>query len=207
MKKIFIAIPNQGAISARLVANLLYWTHDKRYQTRVFAPENLYPLDVARNRCVKEFLRTNYDYLWWIDDDIVPPKNALDRLLMADKDIIGALCFSMRYEKGEAFPYPVALKRDASGGYAVHYGEDIEEVDAVGGACVMVKRRVYEAVKNPYEFHYRDGELSLTCDFDVWQKAQKAGFKVYVDYNLMCSHIKEVDIMQLQNCLARVKNG
>lgn len=208
IKKIFIAIPNRGYIVTELVTNLLYWTHNSNYQIITFMPKNIFPLDAARNKCVKEFLETDYEYLWWIDDDIVPPVNALDRLIKANKDIIGAVCFSVKYENGGAFPYPVTLRYNEDMKYIVYYGRGIEEVDSTGGACVMVKRKIYETLERPYEFQYhKDGTLSLTCDFDIWQKAQRAGFKIYIDFDLLCSHIRTVDIMQLQNVLVEMKNG
>ena len=207
-KRIFIAIPNQGEIVSELATNLLYWTHDPKYQIKVFMPKNIFPLDAARNRCVKEFLETDYQYLWWIDDDIVPPRNALDKLIDADKDIIGAVCFAMKYENDKALPYPVTLRYNEESKYVVYYGSGIEEVDATGGACVLFKRKVYETIERPYEFHYhKDGTLSLTCDFDIFQKVQKAGFKIYIDFDLLCAHIRTVDIMSLQNYLVRMKNG
>ena len=86
--------------------------------------------------------------------------------------------------------------------YEVYVGQGIEEVDAVGGACVMVKRRLYEAIERPYEFEYhRDGTLALTCDFVIWQKAQKAGFKLFVDFSILCDHQRICSVKGIQDTL------
>ena len=163
-------------------------------------------MDNARNTIVKDFLETDYDYIWWIDDDIVPPFETLDRLIQADKDVIGAVCFSMKSENGEYFPYPVTLRYNDERRYQVYYGSGIEEVDAIGGACVLVKRRVYESIERPYEFVYhKDGTLALTCDFRVWQKFQELGFKVFVDFDILCDHKKTCSIMGIQNLMASLK--
>jgi glycosyltransferase involved in cell wall biosynthesis len=205
-KKIFICVPNMGSVVPDLVRNLVYWSHSKNYYVGIpFMLEGIFPLDAARNRCIKEFLETDADYLWWIDADIVPPLDALDRLVTADKDIIGATCFSMKNDNGRHFPYPVTLRYNKDRKYEVHYGNGIEQIDATGGACVLFKRKVYEAVERPYEFlYYLDGTLQLTCDFYVFQKTEKLGFKLYVDYNLLCDHQRKVSIRGVQDLLAGI---
>jgi len=71
----------------------------------------------------------------------------------------------------------------------------------------MFKRKVFEAIERPYEFQYhRNGTLALTCDFDVFQKAQKAGFKLWIDYSIICDHVRSASLKSVQNCLATEKN-
>jgi ATP sulfurylase len=140
------------------------------------------------------------------DDDIVPPINTLERFLQADKDIIGAVAFAMKYENGVGFPYPVTLRYNEEKKYIVYYGQGIEECDATGGATVMFKRKVYEMIERPYEFqYYRDGTLALTCDFDVLQKAQKKGFKLFIDFSLICDHIRTMSIKSMNDLMVREK--
>ena len=204
-KRIFIAVPNMGNIVTELAINLIQWSHDPRYQVQIYAPKNMFPLDNARNHTVKKFLQSDYDLLWWIDDDITPPVEAMHKLASADKDAITAAAFAIEYKSGSMIPYPVTLRYNADKKYEVYYGTGIEEIDATGGACVMVKRKVYEAIERPYEFqYYRDGTLSLTCDFDVWQKAQKAGFTLWADWSILCSHLKEIDVKMLNDVLITV---
>lgn len=202
-KKVFIAVPNLGCMVPGLATNLIHWTHDPRYQVTTYMPEGIFPLDAARNRCVKEFLERDDDFLWWIDADIVPPVDALHRLVQADKDAIGAVCFSMKADQGEYFPYPVTLRYNEDKEYTVYYGQGVEEVDATGGACVLYKRKVFEAIERPYEFlYYPDGTLRLTCDFYIFQKMQKAGFKLFIDFDILCDHQKKVSLKGVQDLLS-----
>jgi len=204
--KVMIGIPNlTGKIVTPLHHMLEAWKQDPRYEIEENTPMNVFPLDSARNKIVKSFLEGDCDYLWFIDDDIVPPIDALDRLVKADKDIIGAVAFAIKSQDGENFPYPVTLRYDEEKKYKVYYGKGIETVDATGGACIMYKRHVFEhpSMERPYKFKYhRDGILSLTCDFRVHQKSQKAGFKIYIDFGLVCSHYKEGDIKEQNRVLA-----
>jgi hypothetical protein len=205
-KKIYIAIPNDGTIVTELVMNLIQWSHDSKYEIKISAPSGLFPLDNARNTIVKDFLETDCTHLWWIDRDIVPPIETLDKLLQADKDAIGAACFSMKAENGEYFPYPVTLRLNDEQRYQVYYGHSIEQVDATGGACVLVKRKVYEEIERPYEFVYhRDGTLALTCDFKIWQKFKECGFELFIDFDILCDHKKTCSIKGVQNLLSSIK--
>jgi len=207
-KRIMICIPSSsGKIVSELVSLLIYWSHDSRYVIQLYMPKGMFPLDSARNHCVNEFLKTNNDYLLWIDDDIVPPIDGLEKLLKADKDIIGGVGFAMKYENGIGFPYPVTLRYNEEKKYIAYYGEGVEECDATGGAFILFKRKVYEEMDKPYEFHYyRNGTLSLTCDFDIHQKAQKAGFKLFIDFSVICDHIRTASLKSVQNCLAVEKD-
>jgi len=209
-KKVFIAVPNMGTIVPELALNLLQWTHDPRFEIKLHMPKNIFPLDNARNKCVKEFLESDCDYLFWVDDDVFCPPETMNRLINHDKDIVGATVFAMKYEGQEAFPYPVTLRYNKEKKYVVYYGKGLERVDATGGACLLFKRKVYEhkELETPYQFQYhKDGTLSLTCDFDVMQKVQKAGFELWIDFDLVCSHIKEVDLRQVNRLLARLAHG
>jgi len=205
-KKIFIAIPNMGCIAPGLSTNLIRWSHDSEYRIQTYMPEGICPLDAARNQCVKEFLETDADFLWWIDSDIIPPSDALRRLVQADKDVIGAVCFSMKTQDNEYFPYPVTLRFNEEKQYSVYYGQGIEGVDATGGACVMFKRKVFETIEKPYEFlYYPDGTLKLTCDFHIFQKMQGEGFKLYIDFDVLCDHQRKVSLKGIQDLLLSVK--
>lgn len=207
-KKVFIAVPNLGCVSPHLTTNLIAWTHDSRYQVSTFMPEGIQPLDAARNTCVKEFLEGSADYLFWVDADIIPPIDALHRLVEADKDIIGAVCFSMKALDGDYFPYPVTLRYNENKEYIVYYGKGIEEVDATGGACILFKRKIYESIERPYEFlYYPDGTLRLTCDFHIFQKLQEIGFKLYINFDILCDHQKMVSLKGIQDLLSTLSKG
>jgi GT2 family glycosyltransferase len=203
-KRVMVCIPNGGNIVTELATLLIRWTHDERWILNIYMPKGMFPLDNARNHCVQKFLEGNADYLLWIDDDIVPPPDTIERFLKADKDIIGAAAFAMKYENEMGFPYPVTLRYNEDKKYIVYYGEGIEKVDATGGACVMFKRKVYEAIERPYAFqYYRNGTLALTCDFDVFQKTEKLGFELWIDFGLICDHVRTASLKSIQNTLAR----
>ena len=210
MSHVFIGIPNTGTVARGLAQNLCYWVGLPGVRVSPFVSNFNLPMMFHRNMIVLEFLKTDCDYLWWIDDDVVPPASALEKMLAHNVDAVTAVAFSTRSDGKILFPYPVTLKEAPNGEYSMHYAERFEEVDACGGACLLVKREVYEhpALKAPYQ-HWmnEDGSLGMTCDFTFWRRAKAQGFKLFVDPTLHCSHFKDIDIREFNNSLVEAANG
>ena len=208
---VMICIPNLGTIRPELVQRLLFWAKTSSCRVHIYMPSGMLPLDNARSHCLNKFLElSNHpdDRLWFIDEDIIPPPEGLDILLKHNVDIVGLLCFMLKPDdRGFLPPVPVALRYNEEKKYIVYFnGKGLTEVDALGGGCIMVKRKVFEAIGGRcYEFfYYPDGTLNLVGDFDFCQKAQKTGFKIYVDFDVLCGHIKDVDLLSINNMMVKL---
>jgi hypothetical protein len=210
---IYIATPTLGNIrieTAQMISRIVSKRHES-YD--VIWPESpiRQPLDAARNRHVKKFMEISNspdDRLLFIDDDIVPPLDVVERLAGHDKDIVGATCFVMKSLEGKYFPYPVALKYNEENKFVVHYGKGLERINGTGGGCIMIKRKVFEQMNRPYEYkYYPNGELELVADFVFCQKAEALGFELWYDFDCICDHIKPVSLRGINKLLLEVKNG
>jgi len=201
--RIYIAVPNNGWIHPELAIRLVEWSHDSEISIHLNMPIGLSPLDNARNTCVKDFLEDYYDYLLFIDNDIIPLPNALRELLAADKDIIAPLCFTWKQDdKGQGFPLPVAHRYAENGEYRPYYGKGIEETDIITGGMFLVKREVYEKMDRPFAFTYHaNGTVIYSEDFYFSQQAQKLGYKLYTHYGLLCKHYRNIDIKEVNDLM------
>lgn len=201
--RIYIAIPNNGWVHPELTVRLIEWSHDPEISIHLNMPIGLAPLDNARNTCVKDFLEDYYDYLLFIDNDIIPPSNALRELLAADKEIIAPLCFTWKQDdKGNGFPLPVAHRYAENGEYKPYYGKGIEETDVITGGMFLVKREVYEKMDRPFAFTYHaNGTVIYSEDFYFSQQAKRLGYKLYTHYDLLCKHYKNIDIKEINDLL------
>jgi len=146
----------------------------------------------SRNILRKYFLDNEYDYFLSLEQDVVPPKDVIERLLKHGKEITGGLYFYLGDDKKTLLPM-----------LWVHYNDDyakrlmfneipeneLIEVVTCGLGCVLIKREVLEKI----EFrHVKDEE---PWD-DLWfcEDARKKGFKVYVDTSVKCKHyVKGMD--------------
>lgn len=202
--RILIAIPNLGAIHPLLVIKLVRWcTMPTKGVSEVslFMPSNNYPHDSARNFCVEHFLKTEMTHLLFIDSDVVPPDDALEKLIAADQPFITGLYPSMRQTPaGEivkvfnAFVYG----DDGNGGYGllpIMGGEGgIAPIDRAGAGCLLIAREVIEKVGQPwFKFQYREnGIMYFGEDIDFCKKAQDAGYQLYAHADVKCNHFKTI---------------
>lgn len=201
MKKVWISILNQGTIHLGLADVLLKMASDNRYKLHINYPD-LKPDTVNRNRIVADFLESGYDYLLMIDDDTVPLKNPLD-LVELDKDIIN---FAVpQWREGDV--YWVALDRVKDGWkpLPVERRAGLQEVDATGSACILIKREVFEKIDKPFFMpKYGDDGIKFTGqDYLFCEKAKKQGFKVWVHFDYIASHFKEINILEILKLLTK----
>jgi GT2 family glycosyltransferase len=199
---VLIAVPNvSGYIHHKLVIRLIEWSHysDIRIAIRIYP--NIVPHDNCRNKVVKEFLEEYFDYLCFIDDDIIPPQNCLRELLIADKEIIAPVCFTMKEDdNGCSVPMPVAHRYNDEGKYKIYYGTGIEETDIITGGMHLVKREVYEKLDRPYFFEYHaNGITTYSEDFVFSRQCKKLGYKLYTHYDLICGHYKNINIKDIND--------
>lgn len=155
------------------------WT----WQVSAYVHEN-------RNKCVSSMLdNPKLEWLFFVDDDNTFDKDHLTRLLAHNVDIVG----SFYVKKG--FPYIPHLYHFPPGKTEAPYEnyklEDIPddtlfEVDALATSGLLVRRKVFEesSMRNhPFEFLNHMGEDMAFC-----YKAQKLGYKIYVDTGAVMEH-------------------
>lgn len=203
--KLLIATPGAGnmssrahwAISAAIGAGIWYWY--KRYgeaQVVDYKVTERMPVDEARNTLARAALQIEADYIWWIDDDMEPPPYALQRLHAHDAPIVSAFCAQ------RVLPPKVMAFRFENGKCGIMLGETFDGswlVDAVGMACVLMKRevllKVWEETKgvpfqkgkdapDPRARQYGTEEMFF---FEL--ASQKFGFKTVMDCDLDVGHL------------------
>jgi hypothetical protein len=96
-----------------------------------------------RNDLVKMAIENNFDYMMWVDTDMIMPPNALLRLLGHNKDVVGAT-YNKRVPPYETLgklkgPQPADLLQ---GG--------LFEADLMPGGFMLVKTEVYKKMGWPY---------------------------------------------------------
>jgi hypothetical protein len=149
----------------------------------------------SRNHLIESFLtQPSLEWICFIDSDMTPKPATVVRLLSHNVDVVGALCF----ERGEPF---TACFAPLPGKEIYNDTVGLAEVDFAGTGCMLVRRRVIEALQYPYFEHTvpGTGEDVLFC-----RKARQLGFKVYLDCDLCVGHMttrpveKELALMYQQ---------
>jgi len=198
MEKVYIALPVavSGNINIRLVQFLLEPRYE--YQT-IIGCEIGHQIAHNRNVLIDRFLKTDFEWIFFIDTDTVPPVNALDMT----KNKLN-ICSGYYYQWTNKQLMPLTFKK-VEGGYIADIGKptkikNVVEVDATGAGCLLINRRVFENIEKPYFLTpYNDEGIAIsTEDIYFFKKVIKAGYKVHMDTNIVASHIKTVDLLEVQ---------
>lgn len=170
------------------------------------------PVDTARNLIAKTFMANpEYTHLFWMDSDMKFHPHTVKRLLAHNLPIVSGL-YLARTDTPLPHLYDFShISEDGCAMYNSHCSDYAEwlkanpqqsdfpnaqcfdpdpaaliKVDAVGFGCVLVERRVFEAIEYPY--FESDPETGGAEDFDFCEKARAAGFEIYGDMTVQADH-------------------
>ena len=147
-------------------------------------------LPKQRNDLVWKMLEMQATHLLFIDSDMVFDGDFLLYLLDHNRDIVSGLCVS------RGAPYtPVVRMKNKDGKYrpvdGLEDGRFIEDVDGVGMAFCLIKKRVFEKIEPPWFAMPPYGNEVQGEDYYFCEKAKLAGFQISVDCSLVVGHITD----------------
>lgn len=146
-----------------------------------------YSVDHERNQAVTTALKGGYDWLFFLDDDVIAPPGTFARLNSHHLDIVSGLYWK-RWE-----PIEPAMRWDEPKERKFKMG-DLVEVDYAGAGCLLIQRSVLEKIEYPW-FEWATSRPDLpqderdSDDYFFCRKARKAGFKIHVDTGVRCLHV------------------
>lgn len=160
------------------------------------------PVDKARNELVKAALESNCSHVFFIDDDVLIPPDALIRLHAHKRDIVGGVYFT----KDDTCSTPLIMRGMGEGVFEPDWDwtpGDVVECRAIGMGCTLIRREVFERMRaevpvdedgTPQWFVTRINEridgsfISQTEDVDFCSKAVALGYTVACDTGVWCWH-------------------
>lgn len=136
-------------------------------------PERM-SIDYMRNMSAKFALENDCDYLFFIDDDVLVPFDALKLLLAANADIAAGWTLIRGYPyKNMFFRWKDGIRQDLEN-HPYEIGDPLEDdgtliVGAVGFSCCLIKMDLVRRVTQPYFITgpYNTEDIYFCC------KAQK----------------------------------
>ena len=203
MDKVLIGVTTRGHISVGSVQFL----RKQRYDI-TFGSEGI-SATIARMIVCRKFLKgipsnhhaignDNYTHLFFLDDDIRPPSDVIETLLKHDKDVVCAnyLLFLDNHL------HPAAYKKASDTYESYLMGEvGVKEVDAIGlGACLIKRHVIWKAMQRDcFTLEYdKDGYLSKGEDITFSECVKRLGIPIHYDFSTMCHHVKEIDLLDME---------
>lgn len=154
------------------------------------------PFDHARNTGCQKLLELGWEWVFFLDDDTIPPPDAIIKLMSHKLPIVSGV-----YYRRSNPICPVMLKETQKGRMWITEFNvpDMLEVDFVGSGCLLIHRDVLTSLPplSPkcHWFEWRVDRKDLpekdrmSEDFTFCQHARNHGYKIYVDTTVQCRHI------------------
>ena len=156
----------------------------------------------------------DYDYIMWLDSDMVFKPEHFAKLLRVNQDIVSGLYLmdggkqyatvqNWDYEHfGKHFSFEF-LTPDIVNKYQEDYPNTLLDVEYTGFGFILIKKGVFEEIGYPWFrpiYYDLPNGISDFCEEDVGfcQMAIKKGFKIYIEPSVVLGHEK-TKIWQLEN--------
>lgn len=171
------------------------------------------PFDHARNEACKLALEAGFDYLFFLDSDVVPPSDAVPRLLAHNLPVVSGVY----YRRSPPLGFPVLMMRDPNNNGQLGWPTGLPantmiEVDVVGAGCLLIHRSVLERLPPQRPgYHWFDWRVNLrglgvcpdaSCmseDYTFNLHCKNHGIRTMVDTSVLCRHIGAAEAQIGQN--------
>lgn len=198
---ILIAIPTRGRVH---FMTMMWVVQQARMGLRPMVNVGQ-PVAHNRNRIASVLLEnTDCTHVIFCDDDILPPEDAVSRLLLHKKDIVAAQCPMFLHTRAFVNIWPEGWPGTKEQPWPRPWLTGMQKCEKFGFGLVCIKRHVFEKMPFPW-FNTEDRSDGTLMGEDVWfcTKAREAGFELWADCDIRCGHFKEdVDLAKLADRLS-----
>lgn len=177
--KLAIAIANSGTIKTKTFESLFSLVRTLKCSYYLLTQEGSV-LHQIRESLVFKAMELKCTHILFIDSDMIFEKDAFERLMKRNKDIVGVV-YNMRKNPPQAIQWKAVNKPKG----------DFYEVEAVPTGFMLINLKVFEKLKHPWFFWEVNtlGETVTGEDFWFCSRAREKGFKVWVDKSLKIGHL------------------
>ena len=134
----------------------------------------------ARTWIIQKAIEDGATHVLFVDHDMVFPKDALETLLKAKKDIVGVEYFMRKFPKEATFaPLKEANQYET---YLARF---------CGTGLMLIDLKVFEKMTKPWFNNGRDANGQVSVGEDAWfcLTAQDCGYEVWIDPTVKTGHL------------------
>ena len=189
--KVFIAVPSMDTIPALFAQSLALLQRDCEVQIGWEVGSLVYH---ARNNLARQALKTDADYVLWLDSDMVFAPDTLIRMLKVckdnDIDFLTAVCFRRKP------PYTPCLfdrlekvEKGASYTALMSVPEGLFKVGGCGFAGVLMASHVLLSVQSKFNGRMFDPMDGFGEDVSFCWRARQCGYDIWCDSSIEFGHV------------------
>ena len=141
-------------------------------------------------------------HLYFVDSDVVPPPNTLQKLLAHDLPIVAGI-YPMNVNREKAWSFKTDGGSKVYGDWrrwGTKLSDGLMEATAIGGSTLLVKREVFAKLERPwflivYKPIDEEGRCYDYGEDEYFSKiAIEAGYNIMVDPTIICKHFNYGEI-------------
>ena len=189
--KVFIAVPSMDTIPALFAQSLALLKRECDVQIGWEVGSLVYH---ARNNLARQALKTDADYVLWLDSDMVFAPDTLIRMLKVckdnDIDFLTAVCFRRKP------PYTPCLfdrlekvEKGASYTALMSVPEGLFKVGGCGFAGVLMASDVLLSVQSKFNGRMFDPMDGFGEDVSFCWRARQCGYEIWCDSSIEFGHV------------------
>lgn len=187
-KRVLIGLPVYKTISTKTAFSLIEMLDATVAQTQVIFQEGVF-VHQNQNNIVDFAVENKFDYIFFVEHDMVFEPETLNKLLADDKDIICAN-YNFRSEPRQSMVFRFNDKGELENIPQRELPKETFQAGAIPTGLTLIKTSVFEKLNKPYFFYEYDKEGRMKTSQDVYfsLSARKAGFEVWVNPNIEVGH-------------------
>lgn len=151
------------------------------------------PIIIGRQReqLRKHAVENDYDWMLWLDTDIIPPIDILERGLTHGKPFISGV-YTYKGTDSVVATWVVDKEKDLCSNVpfnkVIERGlkDEIIQIRGCGFGCVLLHKNVF--TKIPFEWNLTSEQSE---DIRYCQRCNEAGVEIWLDPKLMCLHLSD----------------
>lgn len=199
MKKIMVAVPCRETIDVETAKCLQTLEKDMRLRKNLQVDVEFLVGTIIhdmRHKLAERAIENEYDYVLWVDSDMIFDSDVLIDLLEHDKDIVTAVCFMRKAPYAPCIYSKMRMGLGADENeiekYLDYPREGLFEVEACGFAMILMKTKVLKHLLDTSGhifFPVKTPNLALGEDLSFCIRARRQGFQIWCDPKPKIGHI------------------
>ncbi len=155
----------------------------------------------SRNIIRQKVIDGDYDYFLSLEQDVIPPRGLIERLLWRNKDVVSGLVFHLvpKVDKnGKKYLLQIPMlgrNVDNTDKISMFRTEQVlssgslVEIDYASMGCLLIKNNILDKIKFRYEEYGSDDvDNVIWDDFCFCRDARKLGYSLFADLGVRCKH-------------------
>jgi hypothetical protein len=208
-KRILIGITTAETVSYETMQSIYGLMIPENVETAL-SIVNSYNVADGRNKLVDIMLEQDFDYIFFVDNDVILPTNALVDLFGMDwyfvagtypRKELSALTDKEQYttlynhdERNKEVYCPTFMRFDD------FPADKLTQVDCCGFGCTLIRRDLFNVIEKPYFFFAHEeapkpdvrAEYCIGEDMYFCRKVVKSGLQIWAHGNVLCGHLGKI---------------